>query len=72
MYEYPQEVKGNRYKGKGQAMSTLKRKFPCDFADRINGKTGYTHRGNRSVQNVEWINPTLFGEVIMRTHTYQM
>ena len=69
MYQYPQEFKRSRYNGKGQAMPTIKSKFPYDFADRINGKTGYTHRGNRTVQNVEWIDPTLFGEVIMRTYT---
>lgn len=49
-------------------MPTIESKFPSYIAYRINGKTWYALRGDRTVQNVE-IGPALAGESILITQT---
>lgn len=47
-------------------MPTIKSKSPGYVAYKINEKTWYAPRGDRAV---EWIDPTLAGELNMRTQT---
>ena len=47
------QVKGDGRKDKGQAVPTIKRKFPGYVVYRIKGKAWYISRGNRLGQNVE-------------------
>lgn len=50
-------------------MPTIESKFPSYIDYRINGKTWYALRGDRTVQNVEQIGPALAGESILITQT---
>lgn len=50
-------------------MPTIRIKFSSYVVYRIDGKINYITRGVRVAQNVEWIDPTLAGELIMRTQT---
>lgn len=44
----------------------IKSKFSCCVAYKINEETWYIPRGDRVVQDVEWIDPTLPEELIVR------
>lgn len=43
-------------------MPTVKSKSPNDVAYRIKGKTWCISRGDRVIENVEWIDPSVAGE----------
>lgn len=58
----PQEVKGERHKNKGHTVPTY-------VIFRIKVKTWCISRGDRVVQNVEWIDPALASELIVRIQT---
>lgn len=62
------QVKGDSHEDKAHALPTIKLKFPGYIAYRINGKTWYAPRGDRAVQNAEWIDSALSGKLIGRTN----
>lgn len=66
-----QEVKRDRQKEKREKVPTIKSRSPSNVAYRINGKKNwYSLRGDRIVQNIEWIDLALTGDLIMRTKPY--
>lgn len=50
-------------------MPTIESKFPSYMGYKINGKTWYALRWDRTVQNVEQIDPALAGESVLVSQT---
>lgn len=66
-----QEVKRERQKEKRERVPTIKSRSPSTVAYRINGKKNwYSLRGDRVVQNIEWIDLALTDDLIMRPKPY--